>query len=85
MNEKPLPEIAGRLPALLDLEPGEYHWCACGRSRNQPFCDGSHVGSGFEPLRITVTRKTGTLWLCTCKRSRQPPFCDGAHNKLGRI
>lgn len=82
MNEKPLPEIAGHAPAMLELEPGDYLWCACGRSKTQPFCDGSHAGSDFEPVRFSVTRKTGLLWLCTCKRSRHAPFCDGAHNKL---
>lgn len=77
------PEIAQRTPYLMEsLAPGDYLWCACGRSRTQPFCDGSHAGSGFAPLKFTVKRNSGTLWLCGCKYSRHPPHCDGYHNKL---
>lgn len=84
MSEDPVPEIPLRKPVMLDLAPGEYWWCACGRSKTQPFCDGSHRGGPFTPVRITVTAKTGTLWLCGCKHSRRKPHCDGAHNKLPR-
>lgn len=82
MSDDSLPCIAARKPIMLDLEPGEYLWCACGKSATQPFCDGSHAGGPFVPMKLTVTKKTGTLWLCTCKRSRHKPHCDGAHNKL---
>ena len=75
------PEIGGRAPKILDLEPGEHYWCACGRSKNQPFCDGSHQGTEFEPKRFesTVAHKVA---LCTCKRTSNAPYCDGAHNTL---
>jgi CDGSH iron-sulfur domain-containing protein 3 len=76
------PVIAQRKPYLMDLPPGRYAWCACGRSANQPFCDGSHKGSGIEPRMFTVTARSGSLWLCGCKHSRHPPHCDGTHNKL---
>jgi CDGSH-type Zn-finger protein len=69
---------------MLDLPPGNYFWCACGKSQKQPFCDGSHAGGEFTPIAFTVTRKSGTLWLCGCKHSRHRPFCDGAHNKLSQ-
>ena len=82
MDETAKPEIAARKPVMLDLPPGEYWWCACGRSQNQPFCDGSHAGGPFQPVKFTVTARTGTLWLCACKHSRRAPHCDGAHNKL---
>ena len=36
------PAVYDRAPAELELEPGDYGWCACGRSMNQPFCDGTH-------------------------------------------
>lgn len=75
------PVIAGKAPIEMDLEPGEYWWCSCGRSRNQPFCDGSHAGTDFTPLRFEVQEKE-TVWLCTCKHSANPPFCDGAHDLL---
>jgi CDGSH iron-sulfur domain-containing protein 3 len=78
----PDPRVAQRAPFALDLAPGEYGWCACGQSRQQPFCDGSHRGGPFAPVRFTVTARSGTLWLCGCKHSRRPPFCDGTHNKL---
>jgi CDGSH-type Zn-finger protein len=65
----------------MELEPGEYWWCACGRSMNQPFCDGSHAGTGLEPMPFKVEEK-GTYWLCACKHTATPPFCDGAHDLL---
>ena len=64
----------------LTLEPGDYWWCACGRSCSQPFCDGSHRDTGFEPVMFTVTEAT-RLTLCGCKRTGNPPFCDGSHNE----
>jgi CDGSH-type Zn-finger protein len=80
--EKPL--VAQIKPYMLDLAPGDYLWCACGRSKTQPLCDGSHQGSGLSPHPFTVTRRSGTLWLCGCKQARTKPFCDGTHNKLRR-
>jgi CDGSH iron-sulfur domain-containing protein 3 len=76
------PVIAQRLPFPLDLAPGDYWWCACGRSKNQPFCDGSHKGSEFSPIKFTVPPDSRRLWLCGCKHSGTKPFCDGTHNKL---
>lgn len=75
------PEIAQKAPYPLELEPGEYSWCACGRSANQPFCDGSHKGTEFHPMKFTLTEKT-RVWLCGCKHSGTKPFCDGTHGKL---
>ena len=56
----------------------EVWWCACGRSRNQPFCDGSHKGTQFRP-RPYVPPQDLTLAFCGCKATRRPPFCDGSH------
>lgn len=79
------PEIPMRAACPLDLEPGDYLWCACGRSRRQPFCDGSHLGSGFSPLPFTIKPgRVRTHWLCGCKHTRHPPFCDASHNRLPR-
>jgi CDGSH-type Zn-finger protein len=76
------PEIAAKTPAVLELEPDEsYWWCACGRSKNQPFCDGSHEGTGFEPIELTVDRKKNYA-LCRCKRTGKAPWCDGTHSGL---
>jgi len=58
-----------------------YFWCSCGKSENQPFCDGSHAGSDYSPQKLTA-EKTGTVYLCGCKKTSNSPFCDGSHNSL---
>jgi CDGSH-type Zn-finger protein len=74
-------QIAAKEPAILRLEAGTYHWCACGKSKNQPFCDGSHEGSEFSPKTFEIT-STRNVALCQCKQTRNPPFCDGTHVEL---
>jgi CDGSH-type Zn-finger protein len=75
------PEIPQKSPYILELAPGTYWWCACGKSKNQPFCDGSHKGSAFTPVKLDLATTTKVA-LCGCKHSGKPPFCDGTHNKL---
>ena len=76
------PVIAQKAPFATAVEAGKtYHWCACGRSKNQPFCDGSHQGTGLEPVAFTA-EKSETVYLCGCKHSANKPFCDGTHSKL---
>lgn len=75
------PVIAQKAPYDLELEPGTYYWCACGRSKSQPFCDGSHEGTGFEPKEFVIAEKQ-TVSLCGCKWTADAPFCDGAHENL---
>jgi len=74
--------IGGREPIAVDVVAGEtYWWCYCGRSKSQPFCDGSHEGTGFEPTEWKA-RRTQTISFCTCKRTTNPPICDDSHLKL---
>ncbi len=74
-------KIADKMPAVLELEPGEYFWCQCGESRNQPFCDGSHEGTEFSPVRVEITEKKRYA-LCQCKQTENQPYCDGTHSSL---
>jgi CDGSH-type Zn-finger protein len=75
------PDCPQKAPYVVDLEPGTYYWCACGKSKNQPFCDGSHRDTEFSPVELVV-EEAKKLWLCGCKQSSDKPFCDGTHNKL---
>jgi CDGSH-type Zn-finger protein len=75
------PVVAQKAPYAVELEPGDYWWCACGRSKDQPFCDGSHQGTGLAPVKFTLTEKA-KVWLCGCKHSADKPFCDGSHKGL---
>jgi CDGSH-type Zn-finger protein/mannose-6-phosphate isomerase-like protein (cupin superfamily) len=83
MSEVIDPVVARRKPFYRELKAGRtYLWCACGRSRSQPFCDGSHKGSPFSPIPYVATQDGEEVLFCGCKHSRTPPFCDGAHNNL---
>lgn len=80
-----LPQVDCIDPSLLHLSRDQaYLWCTCGRSRQPPFCDGSHAGSDLGPLRFTPA-KSQTYWLCNCKYTRTPPYCDAAHNRLPEL
>ncbi|MFZ1773595.1 MAG: CDGSH iron-sulfur domain-containing protein [Rhizobiaceae bacterium] len=74
--------IAAKAPIKVDVEAGKsYFWCACGQSKNQPFCDGSHKGSEFSPVKWTA-ETDGPKWFCACKQTNGQPFCDGSHKAL---
>jgi CDGSH-type Zn-finger protein len=76
------PTIAAKTPARVMLEAGKtYHWCSCGLSKGQPFCDGSHRVTEFKPLAWTAG-EAKEVWLCQCKHTKNPPFCDGTHKTL---
>jgi CDGSH-type Zn-finger protein len=87
IGNKPMPHrsepiVAKKSPYVVELEAGKNdYWCSCGRSKSQSFCDGSHQGSNFEPVKLTVedTKKAG---LCGCKHTKNSPYCDRAHSDL---
>lgn len=67
-----------KAPYLFTLDEGKYHWCSCGRSKNQPFCDGSHKDTKRTPIEFTQEERSYVA-LCGCKYSKTKPFCDGSH------
>ena len=81
MSDQPV--IASNKPERVELVKGrKYFFCACGRSANQPFCDGSHQGTPFSPIAFEA-RKDGPAFLCACKQSARKPYCDGTHQNIG--
>ncbi len=76
------PVIARKAPYAVEVENGkQYFWCSCGRSKKQPFCDGSHEGTGFRPQLYTA-HETKTVHFCGCKATKTSPLCDGSHSSL---
>ena len=78
MNE---PKRASDTPIACAVESGKsYYWCSCGQSANQPFCDGSHQGSEFTPVKYDATENKD-VYFCGCKATANQPLCDGSHSK----
>jgi len=76
------PVIAQKIPIPVEVEAGKrYFWCACGKSQNQPFCDGSHAGTEFTPMTYQADAAK-KVFFCACKHTDGPPLCDGSHAKL---
>jgi len=74
--------IAATAPIVIAVEAGkDYWWCACGKSKNQPFCDGSHKGSSFSPVQW-MAPESKQVWFCACKQTATQPLCSGAHKAL---
>lgn len=70
-------------PYVLDTKPGEYHWCSCGESEKQPFCDGAHSrkNTGKTPIKVKIDSEKKVAW-CGCKTSKNGAFCDGSHKTI---
>lgn len=79
MGEEPL--VCDNKPMGLEVEAGVHWWCACGRSSHPPFCDGSHKGTGIQPVKFETLVQT-TVWWCQCKHTKTPPLCDGTHKRF---
>ncbi|MDA1301048.1 MAG: CDGSH iron-sulfur domain-containing protein [Proteobacteria bacterium] len=76
------PVVAQKSPFAVEVEQGKsYFWCACGQSKNQPFCDGSHKTTEFVPKKFDAS-ESKTVYFCGCKNSKNQPLCDGTHNSL---
>ena len=76
------PTIAQRSPYAVEVEEGKpYFWCACGQSKNQPFCDGSHKGTEFTPVAYKPAQ-SGRVFFCGCKHTNNRPMCDGTHARV---
>lgn len=75
------PKIPQKSPYVIDEQPGKVFWCSCGGSQNQPRCDGSHKGTEFQPIEVTIEEEKKVAW-CGCKHSLNKPYCDGSHSKL---
>ncbi|NIN34573.1 MAG: CDGSH iron-sulfur domain-containing protein [Gammaproteobacteria bacterium] len=74
-------ELTNKQPIAINVEAGqEYWWCACGKSKTQPFCDGSHKETSLSPLKYTPMT-SGMVWFCVCKQTGNQPLCDGSHSK----
>lgn len=77
-----LPVVVQKGSYKIEVEAGKsYWWCSCGKSSKQPFCDGSHKGLGFAPIKFDA-EQTGVVSFCGCKASTKAPLCDGSHKNL---
>ena len=82
MTENNLPKIAAKSPFVIEVKAGsKYFWCSCGLSSKQPFCDGSHKGSGMKSVAFEANEDK-MIYFCGCKQSKNGVFCDGSHKEL---
>ena len=80
MADNDTPCASKDTPYVMEMQPGSYWWCACGRSAKQPFCDGAHQGSAITPIKVELAETQTVAW-CGCRRTAAKPFCDGSHKE----
>ncbi len=80
MNSEEI-DMKKQMPMTIELEPGTYHWCTCGNTKNEPFCDGSHPGTGKVPFPFKIILKRKYV-ICNCHVTKNPPFCDGICRRI---
>lgn len=70
-------------PYIKSEEAGEKYWCQCGKTENEPYCDGSHerLNTGIEPIKVTLEAAKKVAW-CGCRATKNPPYCDGTHSRI---
>ena len=52
----------------------------CSDLSAQPWCDGSHEGTKFEPVEFTAP-EAKLYSMCLCKYSQKGALCDGIHKQ----
>lgn len=59
------PKVVQKFPYKFTVESEKsYWWCSCGKSSKQPFCDGSHEGTEFLPLKVKPDEEKDVfLWV----------------------
>lgn len=81
MEKQEKPVIVQLRSMKMQMEQGTYFWCSCGRSEKQPFCDGSHKGTGFRPQKVVIEQASRIAW-CMCRHSEKGAICDHKHREL---
>ena len=75
-------KVVAKSPQMEELEAGKtYAYCACGKTENQPWCNGSHKGSDLSP-KVFKVEESKTAAICMCRQTKNPPYCDGSHRRL---
>ena len=81
MKNPDKPVIVQKASLKMVMEPGTYWYCACGRSKNQPFCDGSHKVTNITPKKVVIEKTQLVSW-CMCRHSEKGHICDNKHREL---